>query len=105
MYPSRKAATCRRTPRLKAVTRFVDRSAAARANGAFEKSPPFQVRIPVFRMKSVPAGRLRIFSRPGGASPVGHFRPAVETAGYFSFIPAGYFHAPNEAAAKSWTCF
>ncbi|MES1180423.1 MAG: hypothetical protein ABUL66_01025 [Verrucomicrobiota bacterium] len=66
------------------MAHFVYRNAAVRrANGAFENSPQFQLRVPMSKMKFVPAGRLKIFIRPDGALSVGNYRPAVETAGYF----------------------
>ena len=72
------------------------------ARGAFDNSPQFQLRVRGAQTQFVPAGRLNfllapavgclgshVFSRPRGANGVGRTPPAVETAGYYQFVPAG----------------
>jgi hypothetical protein len=65
------------------------------AKGASENSPQFQLRAcgsKRIRPNGTVEGGwicLEIFSRPGGACSACRSNPAVETAGYFQFVPAG----------------
>ncbi len=72
------------------------------ARGAFDNSPQFQLRVWGALSQFVPTGRLKFmlaaaagclgahrFSRPGGANGARRTPPAVDTAGYCQFVPAG----------------